>query len=93
MTRRKFIRKLINAVSAVIASLLSVIASPPSADEAISKPTVKRSRRTPHNDSGPMLDAPPLGSPRKFVRAVRLDTYPGPLRPLQNTSKQSKWSG
>jgi hypothetical protein len=32
-------------------------------------------------------------APRKFVRAVRLGKYPGPLRPLDNISTQGKWSG
>ena len=32
-------------------------------------------------------------SPRKFVRAIRVKKYPGPLRPLRDVSKQSKWSG
>jgi hypothetical protein len=31
--------------------------------------------------------------PRRFVRAVRLNKYPGSLKPLQDISKQSKWSG
>ena len=29
----------------------------------------------------------------KFVRAVRVREYPGPLRPLGDISKQGKWSG
>jgi hypothetical protein len=32
-------------------------------------------------------------SPRKFVRAFRVKKYPGPLKPLQDISKQGKWSG
>ena len=32
-------------------------------------------------------------APRKFVRAVKLNKYPGSLKPLQNIHKQSKWSG
>jgi len=32
-------------------------------------------------------------SPRKFVRALKLNKYPGSLKPLQNIHKQSKWSG
>lgn len=32
-------------------------------------------------------------SPRKFVRAFRLKKYPGPLKPMGDISKQSKWSG
>jgi len=32
-------------------------------------------------------------NPRKFTWAVRLKKYPGPLKTLQNISKQSKWSG
>jgi hypothetical protein len=31
--------------------------------------------------------------PHKFIRAVKLDKYPGSLRPLQDISKQNKWSG
>lgn len=31
--------------------------------------------------------------PRKFVRASAITKYPGLLKPLQNISKQSKWSG
>jgi|GEM_PF-803874 len=34
-----------------------------------------------------------LPLPRKFVRAFRVKKYPGYLRPLQDISKQSKWSG
>jgi hypothetical protein len=32
-------------------------------------------------------------TPRKFVWAIRLKKYPGSLKPLQDISKQSKWSG
>jgi hypothetical protein len=32
-------------------------------------------------------------APRKFVWAFRVKKYPGYLRPLQDISKQSKWSG
>ena len=32
-------------------------------------------------------------APRKFVRAIKVKNYPGSLRPLQDISKQSKWSG
>ena len=32
-------------------------------------------------------------APRKFVRAVKLNKYPGSLRALEDISKQSKWSG
>ena len=32
-------------------------------------------------------------APRKFVRAVRLGKYPGPVRPLRDISEQGKWSG
>ncbi|MHC4456711.1 MAG: hypothetical protein ACYS0I_06390 [Planctomycetota bacterium] len=32
-------------------------------------------------------------SPRRFMRAVRLKNYPGSLRPLQDITKQGKWSG
>lgn len=31
-------------------------------------------------------------APRKFVRAVRVKKYPGPLKPLRNICEQSKWS-
>jgi hypothetical protein len=31
--------------------------------------------------------------PRKFVRASAVKKYPGLLKPLQDISKQSKWSG
>ncbi len=31
--------------------------------------------------------------PRKFIRAVRLKKYPGPMATLKNINKQSKWSG
>ena len=30
---------------------------------------------------------------RKFVRALRPDRYPGPLKPLKDIDKQGKWSG
>ena len=32
-------------------------------------------------------------APRKFVRAIRLGKYPGPLRSVGDISTQSKWSG
>jgi hypothetical protein len=32
-------------------------------------------------------------TPRKFVWAIRIKKYPGSLKPLQDVSKQSKWSG
>ena len=32
-------------------------------------------------------------APRKFVWALRLKKYPGPLRPLRNIHKRSKWGG
>ena len=32
-------------------------------------------------------------TPCKFVWAIRLKKYPGSLKPLQDVSKQSKWSG
>ena len=32
-------------------------------------------------------------TPRKFVRAIRVKKYPGPLKPLRDISKQGKWSG
>jgi hypothetical protein len=31
--------------------------------------------------------------PRRFVRASAAEKYPGVLKPLQNISRQSKWSG
>jgi hypothetical protein len=31
--------------------------------------------------------------PRKFMWAVKLNKYPGSLRPLQDVHKQGKWSG
>jgi hypothetical protein len=60
MTRRKFIRKLIKAGSAIVVGI-----------SWLAKNT----------------------SPRKFVRAFRVEKYPGPLKPLQDISKQGKWSG
>jgi len=30
---------------------------------------------------------------RKFIWAVRVKKYPGPLKPLRDISKQGKWSG
>ncbi len=32
-------------------------------------------------------------SPRRMVRAVRLGRYPGKVVPMNDVSKQSKWSG
>lgn len=32
-------------------------------------------------------------SPRRIVRAVRLGKYPGVVVPMDDISKQSKWSG
>jgi len=32
-------------------------------------------------------------APRKFVRAIGLNKYPGPLKPLGDIHKKSKWSG
>ncbi len=60
MTRRKFIRKLIKAGSAIAVGVLWL------------------AKKT---------------SPRKFVRAFRVEKYPGSLKPLRDISKQSKWSG
>jgi hypothetical protein len=31
--------------------------------------------------------------PRKFVRAIRLDSFPGHIKSLHDISKQNKWSG
>jgi hypothetical protein len=60
MTRRKFIRRLIKAGSAIVVGI-----------SWLAKNTM----------------------PRKFVRAIRVKKYPGPLKPLRDISKQSKWSG
>ena len=30
---------------------------------------------------------------RKFVRAFRINGYPGPVKPMQKILKQGKWSG
>lgn len=32
-------------------------------------------------------------SPRRFVRAVRIDKYPGALKPMKDIFGQGKWSG
>lgn len=32
-------------------------------------------------------------NPRKFVRAMYMKKYPGRLKPLEDISKQGKWSG
>lgn len=32
-------------------------------------------------------------APHKFVWAVKTKKYPGPLKPLRDIPKQSKWSG
>ena len=29
----------------------------------------------------------------KFIRAFRVKSYPGPVKPMQNILKQGKWSG
>lgn len=60
MTRRRFMRIVLNAGTAIVAGTFW-----------LAKKTV----------------------PRKFVRAVPLKKYPGPVKSLQNISKQSKWSG
>ena len=60
MTRRKFIRNVVKAVTAIVVG------------------TWWLARKA---------------SPRKFVRAFKLNKYPGSLKPLQNIHKQSKWSG
>lgn len=60
MTRRKFIRNVVKAASAIIVGTWWLVGK---------------------------------ASPRKFVRAVKLNKYPGLLKPLQNIHKQSKWSG
>jgi len=95
MTRRKFIQKLIKAGSAIIVGVCWVAPL-----------EVGRLSRLPHQWWGlltglakrdPALREP-KAAPRKFVRAVRLKKYPGPLRALRDisgsaTGKQSKWSG
>ncbi|HUV67050.1 MAG TPA: hypothetical protein VMW24_24395 [Sedimentisphaerales bacterium] len=30
---------------------------------------------------------------RKFVRAARMNQYPGPIKPLHDICRQGKWSG
>ncbi|MFB0525329.1 MAG: hypothetical protein ACETVZ_07285 [Phycisphaerae bacterium] len=60
MTRRKFIRKLIKAGSAIVLGA-----------------------------SWPVRKV----VPHKFVRAIPFKKYPGSLRPLQDISEPSKWSG
>ena len=32
-------------------------------------------------------------APRKFVRAVKLNKFPGRIKPLKNIETQAKWSG
>jgi hypothetical protein len=32
-------------------------------------------------------------APRRFVRALRADRYPGSLKPLGEVLKEGKWSG
>lgn len=32
-------------------------------------------------------------SPRRFIRAVKLDKFPGSLKSLQNIENRGKWSG
>ncbi len=32
-------------------------------------------------------------SPRKFIRALKLQKYPGFIKPLQGLLRQGKWSG
>jgi len=65
MTRRTFVRKLIEAWS-VVAVGASALAHKASAQKA---------------------------RLRKFVRAARMNQYPGPVKPLQDISRQGKWSG
>lgn len=60
MTRRKFIRRLIKAGSAIVVGASWLISR---------------------------------ASPRKFIWAVLVKKYPGPLKPLRDISKQGKWSG
>jgi len=60
MTRRKFVKKVIKAGSAIILGAWWLAKK---------------------------------AAPRKFVWAVKTKKYPGSLKPLQDVSKQSKWSG
>jgi hypothetical protein len=89
MTRRKFIQKLISIVLGVIASV----------SEAISKSSVPKGhnrlprRFAPRNDSKETLKEPQFSCTRKFVRAVRLEKYPGSLKSLRDICKQNNWSG
>jgi len=32
-------------------------------------------------------------TPRKFIRAVKLNIFPGSVKPLQEIKSQGKWSG
>ena len=32
-------------------------------------------------------------SPRKFIRAVKLKSFPGSVKPLQGIENHGKWSG
>jgi hypothetical protein len=32
-------------------------------------------------------------NPRKFIRAMRSKKYPGSLKPIEDISRQCKWSG
>jgi len=32
-------------------------------------------------------------APRRFIRAVKLDKYPGSVKPLQHINEQGKWNG
>ena len=89
MTRRKFVRRLISTILAVIASVSEAILKP-----CLAKDQKRLPRRfAPRNDSKETLKEPSFGSPRKFVWAFRLKKYPGSLRPLRDISKPSKWSG
>jgi hypothetical protein len=60
MTRRKFIKKLINTGVMVMAGAW-----------CLAQKTI----------------------PRKFIRAVKSDSFPGSLKPLRDIKSESKWSG
>ena len=89
MTRRKFIRRLIGVIWAVIASVSEAILKPCLAKDHNRLPR----RLAPRNDSKETLKETSFVSPRKFVWAFRLKKYPGSLRLLQDISEPSKWSG
>ncbi len=103
MTRRKFIRKLIKAGSAILGIRSWMLNASAKAVGGSLKPDVHRAWgwRDPEQQAIPKLrlrlphryQESSVEHPRKFVRAVRLKKYPGSLRPLRYISKSSKWSG